>query len=358
MAANGINMPLAPVGQASGGDEYIWARVFQQPPYNISSRALSRFFTGPAFAAWGRMGNIQGTWGGQQQQQQQQHTHTPLWDNFYTRQLELQLTILSRMSDFGMTPIFPAFSGFVPKEMKDIIKESRISASSAWNGFEEPYCCVDFVEPTAPLFANILAAVIAEQRRLYGERLMSHYYQIDLFNELKPRSRDPEYIRNISRSVYKALIAADPQAIWVMQGWFFAYDPDTWGDEQVLAFLSGVPTGRLLVLDLYAEARPQWTRRLGPHTKPFAGHEWAYCVLHNFGGNVGMSGDLETVGNGPHNALQHAGPGLTGIGLTMEGINQNYIIYELAAETAWTSGKLGDVGSGLRASAVRAMWGV
>ena len=50
----------------------------------------------------GRMGNIRG-WGG------------PLTPNWYKQSLELQHKILTRMRQFGMTPVLPGFAGHVPK---------------------------------------------------------------------------------------------------------------------------------------------------------------------------------------------------------------------------------------------------
>ena len=46
--------------------------------------------------------------------------------------------------------------------------------------------------------------------------------------------------------------------------------------------ISGVPTGALVMLDLYAEVQPQWAR-----TEGFYGAPFIWCMLHNFGGNLG-----------------------------------------------------------------------
>ena len=53
MALHGVNLPLALAGQ-----EFIWTKVYQE--LGIDFAELADFFTGPAFLAWGRMGNIQG----------------------------------------------------------------------------------------------------------------------------------------------------------------------------------------------------------------------------------------------------------------------------------------------------------
>ena len=46
-----------------------------------------------------------------------------------------------------------------------------------------------------------------------------------------------------------------------------------------------MPTGALVMLDLYAEVQPQWAR-----TDGFFGAPYIWCMLHNFGGNLGAPG--------------------------------------------------------------------
>ena len=49
----------------------------------------------------------------------------------------------------------------------------------------------------------------------------------------------------------------------------------------------------MIVLDLYAEVEPVWSR-----TESFYGQPFIWCMLHNFGGNIGMYGSIETVSTG------------------------------------------------------------
>lgn len=60
-------------------------------------------------------------------------------------------------------------------------------------------------------------------------------------------------------------------------------------------------------------------------------------MLHNFGGNRGIRGDLPTIARDPLDALEYSNGTMLGIGLTMEGIYQNYIVYDLTLEMSWTS---------------------
>ena len=136
-----------------------------------------------------------------------------------------------------------------------------------------------------------------------------------------------------------------------MQGWLFI--SDSWTLQRIQAYLGGVENDRMIILDLYrykicglgfrntiliwycSEARPQYLR-----TNNYYGKPWIYCVLHDFGGNMGIRGDLPTIMTAPIDALQSSNGTMLGIGLTMEGIYQNYVVYDLTLEMAWTSKKL------------------
>jgi len=58
-------------------------------------------------------------------------------------------------------------------------------------------------------------------------------------------------------------------------------------------FFVGVPQGKMIVLDLYAESSPVWQR-----TDSFYGQPFIWCMLHNFGGNIGLYGELMRVATG------------------------------------------------------------
>lgn len=54
MALQGVNIAIMPCGA-----EAVWSRALQEE-FGLSARDLEGFWPGPAFLAWGRMGNIQG----------------------------------------------------------------------------------------------------------------------------------------------------------------------------------------------------------------------------------------------------------------------------------------------------------
>lgn len=82
LALHGVNLPLAWVGF-----EKILLDAFQE--VNLTTSQILPFFSGPAFQAWNRFGNTQGSWGGE----------LPL--QWIDQQFELQQKILSRMLELG-----------------------------------------------------------------------------------------------------------------------------------------------------------------------------------------------------------------------------------------------------------------
>ena len=57
--------------------------------------------------------------------------------------------------------------------------------------------------------------------------------------------------------------------------------------------------------------------------------------MHNFGGNQGLLGTFDSIINGIPSALTMNDTTVMGVGITMEGIWQNYVIYDLTLEMAW-----------------------
>ncbi|KAH1174423.1 hypothetical protein KIL84_002567 [Mauremys mutica] len=115
-----------------------------------------------------------------------------------------------------------------------------------------------------------------------------------------------------------------------MQGWLFQHQPDFWQPAQVRALLRGVPSGRMIVLDLFAESKPVYQR-----TESFYGQPFIWCMLHNFGGNHGLFGTVESINRGPFDARRFPNSTLVGTGLAPEGIEQNDMVYELMSELGW-----------------------
>jgi len=282
----------------------------------MSDEEVHDYFTGPAFLAWFRMGNVQ-TWAG------------PLSDAWIDAQHDMQLLILARMRQFGMTPVLSMFAGHVPPAIRKYYPDAQITEAADWGGFEEKYRTW-ILEVTDPLFNKLGKRYIEIQTEAYGT---DHIYNGDVYNEMQPPTSNTTYLTESSRGTFEGLKSGDADAIWLMQGWLFINERSFWQEPQVRAYLSGVPNDRMIILDLFTEYSPVFSR-----VNNYYGKKWIWCMLHNFGGNPGMWGNLSHILTQPH-LDRGAGSDNTmdGVGITMEAIGQNYVVYEAMLENRWLS---------------------
>lgn len=304
MALHGINMPLAITGE-----EYIWDKVYKS--YGFTDADLDGFFSGPAYFSWFWMGNLDG-WGG------------PLPMSWKESHRDLQLKIVERQRALGMKPVLPAFTGHVPASFVKFFPQAKLKQTNWGNDFADTY----ILDADDPLFAEIGKKFLEVQAEVYGT---DHLYSADTFNENEPPSDDPKYLSELSAKVFEGMKAADPDAVWVMQGWLFYSHRDFWKAPQIKGLLDAVPNDRMIILDLATEIEPVWKR-----TEAFYGKQWIWNMLHNFGGNISLFGRIETVATQPAEALNDPTSGqLKGIGLTMEAIEQTPVLYELMMDHTW-----------------------
>jgi alpha-N-acetylglucosaminidase len=98
----------------------------------------------------------------------------------------------------------------------------------------------------------------------------------DTFDENTPPLSDPNYISSLGAATFRGMQSGDDDAVWLMQGWLFTYDP-FWEPPQMKALLHSVPVGRMIVLDLYAEVKPVWI-----NSDQFYGVPYIWKVLFFF----------------------------------------------------------------------------
>ncbi|KAJ5769528.1 hypothetical protein N7520_004087 [Penicillium odoratum] len=311
MALRGINLPLAWVGA-----EKIMVEVFQE--IGLTDAEIATFLSGPAFQAWNRFGNIQGSWGGD------------LPTEWIDQQFALQKKIVRRMVELGMTPVLPAFTGFVPNNISRVYPDASVVRSSSWNGFQVRYTNDSFLEPFDDHFATLQASFLRKQQAAYGN--VTHIYTLDQYNEMDPYSGNLDYLRNVTSTTWKSLKNVDPDAIWLMQGWLFYSSSDFWTDERVKAYLSGVEDDSdMLILDLFSESEPQWRR-----TDSYYGKPWIWCQLHDYGSNMGLYGQISNITQNATQALSESSS-MVGYGLSPEGQEGNEIVYDLLLDQAWSA---------------------
>lgn len=304
MALNGINMPLAITGE-----EAVWQDVYKE--MGFTDKELDAFFSGPAYFSWFWMGNID-AWGG------------PLPQHWKDSHKELQKKILERERSFGMKPVLSSFTGHVPPSFKDRFPKAKVKRTNWDAGFPDVF----ILDPDDELFETIGKKYIEAQTKEFGT---DHLYSADTFNENVPPTNDSTYLDGMSKKVFNSMAAADPKAVWVMQGWMFHYNGKFWGQPQIKALLKAVPDEHMIVLDLYSDAHPVWNR-----TEAYYGKPWIWSMLQNFGGNISLFGRMRHVAADPAIALHDPeSKNMQGIGITPEGIEQNPALFALMLENVW-----------------------
>lgn len=299
MALHGINLPLAIVGT-----DVVWKNVLEELGY--TREEINAFIAGPGFQAWWLMNNLEG-WGG------------PNPDSWYERQEELQKRILKRMREYGIEPVLPGYSGMVPHNAKDRLG-LNVADPGRWNGYPRPA----FLQPTDPQFERIAALYYQEMTRLYGK---ASYYSMDPFHEGGNTSGVD--LEAAGKAIWKAMKQANPRAAWVVQAW---------GANPRPQMIRDLPAGDMVVLDLFSESRPQWGDPASSwyRKEGFGQHDWLFCMLLNYGGNVGLHGKMAHLIEEFYKAKDSSfGKTLKGVGMTMEGIENNPVMYELLCELPW-----------------------
>ena len=96
----------------------------------------------------------------------------------------------------------------------------------------------------------------------------------------------------------------------------------------IKAYLGGVPTAKMWLLDLFGDSNPIWSK-----TASYHGHPFIFCTLLNFGGQQGIVGNTPRVASGTAAAVVNST--INGVGITMEGIWTNYFMFELQLLLTW-----------------------
>ncbi|MCC8171937.1 MAG: alpha-N-acetylglucosaminidase [Parabacteroides sp.] len=299
MALHGINLPLAMTGVES-----VWYNVLKKLGY--TPHEINEFVAGPGFMAWWLMNNLEG-WGG------------PNPDSWYRQQTALQKKIVKRMREYGIEPVLPGYSGMVPHNTKEK-SGLNVSDPGLWCGYRRPA----FLQPTDLRFQEIASLYYNELEKLFGK---ANYYSMDPFHE--GGSVAGVDLDAAGKAIMQAMKKANPRAVWVAQAWQANPRP---------AMIENLKAGDMLVLDLFAESRPQWgdPESSWRRENGFGQHDWLYCMLLNYGGNVGLHGKMAHVIDEFYRAKESRfGKTLRGVGMTMEGSENNPVMYELLTELPW-----------------------
>lgn len=282
MAMNSINTPLQTIGL-----DAVWYHTLLD--MGFTDNEARSFLVTPAHQAWQWMPNIESIGGGLPLSWIE--SHKDLARKIYARQIEL-----------GMQPIQQAFTGYVPKLLKDKYPDAKIAQQPEWYGFEG----VSQLDPLDPLFKTMGAKFMENQKKLFGNYGM---YAADPFHESTPPDKSDAYLKKVGAVIYNVIKESDPNAMVAMQSWSIRKP-----------ILEQFPKDSIIVLCLNGGRNDFW------------GYNFIAGNLHNFGGRINMHGDLDLVASNQYVNAVNKTPNAIGSGLFMESIVQNPVYYALAYE--------------------------
>lgn len=294
-AMNGVNLLLDIVGQ-----EEVVRRLLLK--YGYTDGEATDYLPGPAYYAWFYMQNMTGFGG-------------PLTEVWFEERVRLAGFIHARMRDLGITPVWPGFSGMIPHNFKEKNPDAAIIPQGDWCGFTRPHMLQNYDVPGRNYYEEMAADFYKIQRELFGDYTV--YFATDPLHEggrLGGMDASKVY-----HTVQAAMQKAVPDAVWMLQQWQGSLDD---------AKLAGLDKKDTLVLDLFAEAKP-FNERMER-----AGVPWVWNMLHNFGGRMGLDGDLETLTQDIPKAYRES-KCMVGIGAVPEAFGNGPIMYDLLFDMAW-----------------------
>ena len=301
-AMNGVNLMLDIVGQ-----EEVIRQTLRE--YNYSDDEIKDYLAGPAYFAWFYMQNLYSSGG-------------PLPNSWFTQRVELGRRMHDRMQTFGMKPVIQGFAGQVPYTFASKNEGAVLTPQDNWVRYTRPSIIKTYLtkEEVASgkqnYFAKVANTFYEKQRNVFGD--VSDYYACDPFHE--GGNTGGLDIANIFKTVQDEMIKSNPNAIWVMQQWQGNLD-------QVK--MSQMDTSKALALDLQADMNPSHGLFESNNTP------WIYCMLHNFGGRMGLDGEVPVISQDPMKTMNQS-KNMAGIGITPEALENSPIVYELFFDTTWT----------------------
>ncbi len=193
-------------------------------------------------------------------------------------------------------------------------------------GEDAPYYVI---HPSDPMFVQHGAETIQRAIEAYGT---DHIYNVDPYPEqtvFLPSGEIEAMRSEFGRSVAEYIRKADPEGLWYASGWALLAPP--WPEETAKAFLEAIPEDMFYICDIWADENPIYKK-----FDYFHGRQWGFGVLHSFGGDDTLRGDLvglirrvQEVADDPR------ADRCVAFYINPEVIHYNLLYFELAARLSW-----------------------
>jgi alpha-N-acetylglucosaminidase len=291
LALSGINAMIVERGM-----DAVLYETFRDAGY--SDAEIRSWITQPAHQNWQLMGNLC-CFGG------------PISESLLQKRRVSAQQIIARLRELGITPVLPGFYGVVPADFQDKFPSAHVIPQGEWAGFTRP----GWLDPRDPMFAKLAAAFYRHQHELFGD---SRVYDMEVFQEGGESGDVP--VTEAARDVQAALIAAHPDASWMMLAWQGNPRQD---------LLSGIDRRRLLIIDIDHDRVPRDDRM-----KDFRGAPFLFGGIWEFGGRTTLGANAQNITRRLQR-LGSANSNMVGTAVFTEGMDTNPFAFELFTEMTW-----------------------
>ena len=283
MLLSGVNLYLNTVGH-----EAVVRDMLLELRY--SKDEIRKYITGPECMPWQWMGNMTGF-------------GMTLSDEWYDRQTELSRWINKKMRTFGAEPIVPGFFGMVPFDFSEKHKKSQPIDQGIWcESFRQPALLL----PNDELFEKAARIFYQKTKERFGD---IHYFSGDPFHEGGNTAGFD--LKEYGREIIRVMKENNPGSIWFLQGW---------ADTPKREMLEAIDKEDVVVISLSADKNYNTCDN-------FKGYPWIYSATCNFGGTRIIAGNLKGMLTEPYEAAEREDISTGGIGMTMEGIELDEILF-------------------------------
>lgn len=294
MALNGVTMPLALVGI-----ENVWINTLRH--FNYTEEEARATLAAPPFTYWtcnGLIGQLRGM----------------MPKEWTKRQKKLQRRIVRQMRAYGMTPVFQAFTGIVPANLKEKYPHANLYLQED----SEKNTRTAILDSTDPLFKEMAEVWYKEYEKLYGKTC--YFYSDFIGYGINPENLNPAVT---AENIQKALMEHDPLNVWIFQA------KTDFSHQEMLA---GLKKQNTLIIDPHADCAATWEK-----THSFNNFPWLWAHITNRNGNTGLYGQLDAIATETIRARQEAASSshIKGIGAVPSGLGSNSVAFDLAWEMRW-----------------------
>jgi hypothetical protein len=137
----------------------------------------------------------------------------------------------------------------------------------------------------------------------------------------------------LPKGLVKAIKSADPKGIWYLNGWAWVADAAYWPKETMKAFFDAIDTDDCLVIDHFCDVSPVYNTDFGNY---FYGKKWCFNIIHNFGGDDKLFGDIYDLNRRVQAVLNDPRANrCIGFGLMMEVLRYDILYFDFATKLAW-----------------------